>query len=350
MVRSFTGAAAVLAALALAACGGDDGGSGDKSGGASGGGGGGAKKVAYSNPVAGQPGQEELMLGFTGGAKELGWKATQINANLSPDKQVADIATMISQKQDGIASWTLDPGAAAGAYGQARSAGIPVIGVNSEGEGVSTSVWWELNTCENDPPIGRTAKMIAESRPKAKVIMIGGPPVPSIKAYEDCFAKEAKAAGLQVVAKVANTKDTAATAQPLTADVLTKHPDADAIWAYNDQSALGASAAVTSASKKVSDGKSDGIMVFGQNGDEDAITAIKDGRLTATWDTDAIGTGWAVIKALTYYIGDAKTDNPPKNLVVKSTMWTKDNVGEYVPPRQRKYTVETAPLLDQAGQ
>ncbi|WP_244406494.1 sugar ABC transporter substrate-binding protein [Patulibacter medicamentivorans] len=345
MMRSFTGAAAILAALTLAACGGSDGKSGD-GGGSSGGG---EKKVAYSNPVAGQPGQEELVLGFEGGAKELGWKASQINANLSPDKQVADIATMIAQKQDGIASWTLDPGAAAGAYGQARSAGIPVIGVNSEGEGISTSVWWELNTCKSDPPIGRTAQMIADARPKAKVIMIGGPPVPSIKAYEDCFASQAKAKGLQVVAKVQNTKDTAAAAQPLAADVLTKHGDADAIWAYNDQSALGASAAVTAANKKVSDGKSAGVMIFGQNGDQDAITAIKDGRLTATWDTDAIGTGWAVIKALDYYIGDAKTDNPPKELVVKSTMWTKANVADYVPPRERKYTVETAPLLDQAA-
>ncbi len=346
MLRYLSGGAAVLVALTLAACGGgdDDGGSTTA---ASGGGGGGQEfKVAYSNPVAGQPGQEQLVQGFEGGAKELGWKASQINANLSPDKQVADIATMISQGQDGIASWTLDPGAAAGAYGQAKAAGIPVIGVNSEGEGIDTTVWWELNTCQNDPPIGRTAQMIADARPGGKVIMIGGPPVPSIKAYEDCFEAQAKEKGLEVVAHVQNTKDTAAAAQPIAADLLTKHGDVDAIWAYNDQSALGASAAVTSASKKVSDGTSEGIMVFGQNGDEEAIQAIKDARLTATWDTDAIGTGWAVIKALTFYLGDTKSDSPPKELVVKSTMWTAENVADYKAPGEREYTVDTAPLLE----
>lgn len=346
MLRYFSGAAAVLVVMTLAACGGgnDDGGSTNASG--DGGGGGKEYKVAYSNPVAGQPGQEQLVQGFEGGAKELGWKASQINANLSPDKQVADIATMISQQQDGIASWTLDPGAAAGAYGQAKAAGIPVIGVNSEGEGIDTTVWWELNTCEEDPPIGRTAQMIADARPGAKVVIIGGPPVPSITAYEDCFADQAKEKGLKVVARVQNTKDSASAAQPLAADLLTKHGDVDAIWAYNDQSALGAAAAVTSANKKVSDGKSDGIMVFGQNGDAEAIQAIKDGRMTGTWDTDAIGTGWALIKALTFYLGDKKTDSPPKELVVKSTLWTADNVGEYVAPADRKYTVDTAPLLE----
>lgn len=345
MVRFFSGAAAIVVALTLAACGGnDDGGSTNASG--DGGGGGQEFKIAYSNPVAGQPGQEELYAGFEGGAKELGWKASQINANLSPDKQVADIATMISQQQDAIASWTLDPGAAAGAYGQAKAEGIPVIGVNSEGEGIDTSVWWELNTCDQDPPIGRTAQMIADARPNGKVIMIGGPPVPSIKAYEDCFAAQAKEKGLEVVAHVQNTKDTASAAQPLTADLLTKHGDVDAIWSYNDQSAIGASAAVTAAGKKVSDGKTEGTMIFGQNGDSEAITAIKDGRMTGTWDTDAIGTGWAVVKALTYYLGDAKSDSPPKELVVKSTLWTKENVGDYVEPMKRKFTVETAPLID----
>ena len=68
-----------------------------------------------------------------------------IDANLSPDKQVADIATMVAQGQDGIASWTLDPGAAAGAYSQAQAAHIPVVGVNSEGTGIDATVWWEIN-------------------------------------------------------------------------------------------------------------------------------------------------------------------------------------------------------------
>ena len=42
----------------------------------------------------------------------------------------------------------------------------------------------------------------------------------------------------------------------------------------------------------------DGIIVTGSNGDKDAITAVKDGRLTGTWDPDNIGSGMAAIKQM----------------------------------------------------
>ena len=124
-----------------------------------------------------------------------------IDANLSPDKQVADIATMVTQGEDGIASWTLDPGAAAGAYSQAQAAGIPVIGVNSEGMGIDATVWWELNLCGAGSPIEELTEYIREQRPGAKVLSIGGPPVRAIPAYEKCFAENAKKNGLTIVGK-----------------------------------------------------------------------------------------------------------------------------------------------------
>ena len=179
-MKRWAAIAALVAASAFAGCGG---------GGRSEGG---STKIAYSNPVGAQPGQQDIVFGFEAGAAELGWKAESIDANLSPDKQVADIATMVTQGQDGIASWTLDPGAAAGAYGQAKAAGIPVVGVNSEGTGIDATVWWEINLCGAGSPIAKLAEYIAAERPGAKVLAIGGPPVPSIQAYERCFAENAE--------------------------------------------------------------------------------------------------------------------------------------------------------------
>ena len=119
-----------------------------------------------------------------------------------------------------------------------------------------------------------------------------------------------------------------------------------AIWAYNDASALGASAALTADGTEVYDGSGDGVIVFGQNGDVDAITAIREHRLTGTIDTDPVGTGWALIKALSGFVGKGKADNPPKELVVKSARWTLENIDDYVPPRERDYTLDTVPLVD----
>ena len=324
-----------MALSAFAACGSDD----------ENGSSGGATEVAYSNPVGAQPGQQDIVFGFEGGAKELGWTAQSIDANLSPDKQVADIATMIAQGEDGIASWTLDPGAAAGAYGQADAADIPVVGVNSEGPGIDATVWWEINRCGPESPIAELTEYIAEEKPNGKVLEIGGPPVPSIQAYERCFAENAKRNGLTIVGTAHNSRDTAATAQPIVADLLTKNDDVDAIWAYNDASALGASAALIADGAEVYDGSGDGVIVFGQNGDVDAITAIRDRRLTGTLDPDPVATGWALIKALSGFIGEDKADDPPKRLVVKSERWTLENIDEYEPPRERRYTLDTVPLV-----
>jgi ribose transport system substrate-binding protein len=335
-VKLFATVAALMAAVALAACGdGDDSGSGA-----------GRATVAYSNPVGAQPGQQDIVFGFKAAADEIGWTAESIDANLSPDKQVADIATMVNQDVNGIASWTLDPGAAAGAYNQAEAAGIPVVGVNSEGPGIGTTVWWENNLCGPGSPLSDIAQYIADERPGAKVLEVGGPPVPSIQAYEKCFADNAKKRGLTIAGEAHNTKDTAATAEPLVADLLTKTPDVDAIWAYNDASALGASAALTAHGEKVYDGSNDGVIVFGQNGDTDAIAAIREHRLTGTVDPDHVATGWALIKALSGLVGDAKSDHPPKQLVVKSHMWTLGNIGDYESPRDRHYSLDTVPLVD----
>jgi ribose transport system substrate-binding protein len=327
--------AALLAGLAFAACGGG----GDEAP---------ATRIAYSNPVGAQPGQQDIVFGFKAAAKSLGWSAESIDANLSPDKQVADIATMVTQGQDGIASWTLDPGAAAGAYAQADSAGIPVIGVNSEGAGIDATVWWQLNLCGPDAPGAQVTEYIGHAKPGAEVLEIGGPPVPSIQEYERCFAENAERDGLTIVGTAHNTRDTAATAQPLVADLLTKHPDVDAIWAYNDASALGASAALTAAGKHVYDGSGSGVVVFGQNGDADAITAIRQHRLTGTLDSDPVATGWALVRALSGFIGDDKSGDPPRELVVESRLWTLENIGEYRPPREREYTLDTLPLVSPA--
>jgi ribose transport system substrate-binding protein len=333
MVKPSATVAAVLVALAVSACGGGGDSGGD------------ATKVAYSDPVGAQPGQQDILFGFEAGARSLGWKPDSIDANLSPDKQVADIATMISEGQDGIASWTLDPGAAAGAYTQAGAAGIPVVGVNSEGTGIDATVWWELNLCGDGTPIAEIARYIAEAKPGARVLEIGGPPVPSIQAYERCFARYAKRNGLTIAGRAHNTKDTAATAQPLVADLLTRNPGVDAIWAYNDASALGASAALTAAGRKVFDGSGVGVIVFGQNGDADAITAIRERRLTGTVDPDPVATGWTLIKALSGFVGDDKVDDPPRRLVVGSRTWTLANIDGYRPPRERHYTLDTLPLV-----
>jgi ribose transport system substrate-binding protein len=322
------GAAAMMAALT--ACG-------ESSNGASGSS---AVSVAYSSPVAAQPGQQQIAQGFKAGASELGWSAQVIDANLSADAQVSNVQTMIQKQVNAIALWTLDPGAMQGTFAQAASAKIPVIAINSEGDHIVSSVWWELYLCGDNAPLKQSAQRIAKARPGGKVIVLGGPPVPSLQANVKCFSDAARAAGLTIVNQTDNTKNTSDSAAMLTADLFSKYRDVAAVWAFNDTTALGASASAVQAGLTISNGTSPGVIIEGTNGDPEAIDAIKQGRLTGTWDPNAVVTGMALIKAMQ----DAMRGETGKRYVLQSAYYDASNIGNYVAPEQQSFKLDNLPI------
>lgn len=335
-----------LTAIVVAGCGG--GSSTDSTGetGTTGGSGTAGKggEIFYISPVASQPGQQEVAEGMEEAAKTLGWSSSVLDSNLSAERQVSNIETAINKGATAIGSATLDANAAAGAYNKALSAEIPVIGVNSEGDGLSSSVFWATIKCEPGGPQERTAEYIAEAAPGAKVIIIEGPPAPAIIQETECFEKAAKAAGLDIVNKTANTGDTADAAQKLAENLLTKYGEVEAIWAYNDQSALGMSAALLSHGQEVATATEPGVIVIGNTGDPEGIEGVKARRLTGTWDPDNVAAGWAVVKLMQEVLeGGTKKTYPP--LVVESTFYTSENVEKYVQPSERTYSLDSLPLV-----
>jgi ribose transport system substrate-binding protein len=338
-------AACMIAAMAAtaAACGRDDSGS----GGASTGGGGDKEglEISYISPVASQPGQKEINLGLDKASQILGWKNSVLDANLSADKQVAAVDTAITQKRAAIASWTLDPGATAGAYSRAIAEGIPVIGMNSEGEGVTATVWWEMVTCNPGGTAEQEVALIQKLGGK-KTIILGGPPAPSITDAVNCFTAAAKKAGLEIITTTNNTNDNSESGQKIMQDLLTKHPDVEVVWSYNDATALGASAAITGAGKKVATASGDqkGIVIIGHNGDQDALAAIREKRQTATWDTDNVASGMAAVKQMKTAL-DGGVDKKYPELVVKSNLVTDETIADYKPAAEREYTLDNLPLV-----
>ncbi|WP_349427815.1 sugar ABC transporter substrate-binding protein [Microbacterium sp. LWS13-1.2] len=300
--------------------------------------------IGYAAPVQSQQGQQAITNGMIGAAADLGWKTDILDANLSADKQSSDMQTMLQKGDNVLALWTLDMGAMQGTFAQAKAANVPLIGVNDRSPEFTTSVFWEVYLCEaDDAPNKLTAQMIAKAHPGGKILVMGGPPVASLQANVACFVEAAEAAGLEVVNETDNMTDDPAAASSLAADMLSKYPGVDAFWSYNDASALGISAAIIQSGGTISDGTSPGIILVGTNGDDDAIQAIKQGRLTGTWDPNTTATGAAVVKAAK----DIQDGNPDKELVVKSTFWTKANLDSYVAPDDRSYSLDDLPLVTQ---
>jgi ribose transport system substrate-binding protein len=297
-------------------------------------GGGKALTIDYAAPVMAEAGVQDMVAGMKQAAAPSGSKITAYDSNVSSATQITNMQTMLQQNPNIIGSWTLDSGATAGIYHQIESANIPLIGVNSGDNGITHSVWYDTELCQAGGPWMETAKLIAAKYPHGTVITLGLDGVPSIDTETNCFTKEAKALGLTIIAHASNTTDNASGGQSLTATLLAKYPHVDAIWAYNDNTALGASAAVIAAGGKVSDGTSAGVIITGANGDTDAIQAVKQGRLTGTWDSNNLEFGWLFVKmAEEVAAGDA-----PSEMIAKATFIDKGTVGSWITPLDRKIT------------
>jgi ribose transport system substrate-binding protein len=299
-------------------------------------------EIGESSPILSNPNQQAITHGEDLAAATFGWKVKTIDANLSADKQVSDTDTLVNLGVKGLITWTLDAGAAGAAYKRALDKGIPVVDYGSTLNVTSTVFDERGYKCTAGL---KAAKYIAALVPKGKVLVIGGPPVPSITNYTNCFVKAAKSVGLTVAGKQDNVKDTAATAQPIVADLLTKNPDVNAIWTYNDPSALGAGAAVRSAGKKAwVAGKTGGVVITGANGSSDAAAGVKSGLITATWDPQPNMMGTIAVQLLAIHLKDGKPISAmPKLVVIPIRAWDAKNIKTYVDPLKRKLKMAPIP-------
>jgi ribose transport system substrate-binding protein len=351
-------AALVLFAVLLAACGSSGSTSSEETtseatetteeAGGGGGTSGGSKSVVYISPVAAQPGQQEINVGLEQSAQELGWSEFVLDSALSAEKQVSNVETAINKGVAAIASWTLDPNAVAGAYEQAQGKNIPVIGMNSQGTGVTATVWWEVQQCGPNNPQQVSAEKIAELKPGAKTIVIGLEVAESTKEITDCFVREAKKAGLDIINKTNNEADNAAGSQKVFEPLLTKYPEVEAVWDYNDESALGVSAALLAGGKTIAtvEEPEAGVIVTGSNGDKGAIEAVEEGRISWTWDPDNLASGFAAVKLASEAVEGGK----PSSLIVESILVDGETISEYVPAEERQYTLENIPVKAVEGE
>jgi ribose transport system substrate-binding protein len=298
-------------------------------------------QLGESSPVLSNPNQQAIAHGEDLAAKQEGWSVKHLDANLSPSKQVSDVDTFVNLGVKGIVTWTLDPGTVAAAYKRALAKNIPIVDFGSTSNVTSTVFDERGYGCSMGD---KAARYISSRIPKAKVLVVGGPPVPSITNYTNCFIKAAKAQGLVVQEVQKNVNDTATTAQPIVQSMLTKYPDTQAIWCYNDPSSLGAGAVVKSSGKTVWSGSKKGVIVEGANGSADAAAGIKQGVITATWDPQPDVMGTLAIELLAMTLKDNKpAASLPKIIVVPMKAWDSSNIASYVDPLKRSVKLGAIP-------
>jgi ABC-type sugar transport system substrate-binding protein len=288
-VKSVVGALAAVATLAFAAgCGDDEASSG---GGGGGGGGGGLPKlekkdtykVGFAQTESNNPWRLAQTASMKDEAKKQGWQLVYTDAAGDAAKQVADVDSMIAQKVDAIFLAPREEKPLVPAVKKAKAAGIPVFLIDRNVDQNLAKPGEDYVTFIGSDFIqeGKRAAewLTKKTGGKAKIIELEGttgssPANDRKKGFHDAIASES---GMEVVASQDGDFERNKGRQ-VAETLLQAHPDATAIFAHNDEMAIGAIAALEAAGKKP--GKD--VIVVSIDGEKDALQAIIDGKLGAT--------------------------------------------------------------------
>ncbi|MCL4746042.1 MAG: substrate-binding domain-containing protein [Burkholderiaceae bacterium] len=228
-----------------------------------------------------------VMLGKSAVAtlKERGIEATLLAANADVNEQVTNLNDLVAAKVDAILLTPVDGEGPAPAVARAHRAGIPVFLVARplhERFGKISTAFIGLNFDEVGKLKGEW--LVANSKP-GEVAMLLGPPGGLVMVEQAKSFRTAIEAGKYKVVFAQNSTQTRENGLKLAEDAIVAHPNLVAIYASNDDLALGASQAVKAA------GKMGRIAVLGLNGSPPALAAVHKGEMAATVLFDPVAWG-----------------------------------------------------------
>lgn len=269
---------ALVLVLSFAACstGGDTSSGGSSTAGDQSSSGGSDKKitVGVTFMTLNSPFFEAMQRGVKEEADKQGVTAIISDAQLNAAQQISSVENLIAQKVDVILLNAVDSKAIVPAVEAANKAGIPVICLDVMAEGGTVDSF----IASNNKAAGEMGgEFIAEKLGgKGKVVILDGPPISSFQDRATGFETALKKyKDIEIVQHI-NAVENSTTAFVNAADnILSAHPDLDAVLAVNDYGSIAVESAVKSA------GKDFKVIAVGIDGMEDAIKAITGGDIVA---------------------------------------------------------------------
>lgn len=222
--------------------------------------------------------------GIEARAKELGVNVVFVTANDVVAQQVDGMLDLVSRKVDGILASPIDSVAVGNAYAAAARAGIPVISIARHANSPHQSAMVSMDEKKIGGDIANW--IIKRVDGKGKIAMITGPSgSATFRNIAEGFDTAMKAAPGISVAYRKEASLTREMGLKLAEDALIAHPDLVAIYAAQDDLALGAAQAVAAA------GRRDRVVVTGMNGTPPAFQAVKNGAVGLTVELNPVAWG-----------------------------------------------------------
>jgi ribose transport system substrate-binding protein len=216
-------------------------------------------------------------------AKKRGHELIYIDAAGSEAKQIADVDSLIVQRVDAIFLAPRAEKPLAEAVRKARAAGIPVflLDRNIDEEIAKPGQDYVTFIGSDFVEEGRRAAewLIAATVGQAKIIELQGTvgSTPANDRQQGFMDRIKSESGMRVLAS--QPADFARDeGREVMTTLLQAHPDVTAVYAHNDEMAIGAIAALEAAGKRP--GKD--VLIVSVDGTRDALRAIMDGKIGAT--------------------------------------------------------------------
>ena len=215
-----------------------------------------------------------LKQGAESEAEKLGLKLVVVDAADDSGKQAAGVDDLLQQKVKVLLINPTDSEAAAASVNRAAKAGIPVISIDRSVQGAKVTA----HVASDNVAGGR---MAAEFIVKQ---LAGGGEMVELEGIPGSSAARERGQGFhevmdaqQAVKIVAKQPADFDRTKGLTVmeNILQSHPNVKAVFAHNDEMALGAVRALQAANKK-------DVIVVGFDATDDAQAAVKAGTMTAT--------------------------------------------------------------------
>lgn len=207
-------------------------------------------------------------------AAELGVELMVLDAQDSAETQASQVEDFITRGVDLLIINPVDSDAIGTSVVACNAENIPVITVTrASGAGV---VAQHLDIDNKEAGRLDAEQLIKDLNGTGKVAILEGiAGSSSAIEREEGFVEALEGSSIEIVTSLtANySREEGAT---VTEDILQSNPELDAIYAHNDEMALGAVRAVAAA------GRSDEIKIYGIDATDDALVAVENGEMAAT--------------------------------------------------------------------
>ncbi|WP_332454919.1 ABC transporter substrate-binding protein [Acidipropionibacterium acidipropionici] len=253
-------------------------------------------------------------------AKAAGATAVVTNANSELPKQISDIQELINQKVDILVVAPVNSDGLTPALEAAHKAKIPVVTIDRKVTDTFCKDYVSFLGSDFKVQGQRAADALAkQTNSKANVAVLLGPSGNNVTdGRRDGFVNQVKAKypNIKIVAQqTANASRDEG--QKVTAQLLQTHPEINAAYAFNDESGLGAMAAIQEAGKK----PGTDVKIVSIDGTRNAVQAIVDGKYNGVIESNP-RFGDLVFETLKQFY-----DGKPiaENIIIKDGEYTPEN-------------------------